>query len=57
MTGNYNVYRQSGLLAFDALGTGTDGTDLTSATATTLGSFTIDTDAYFLNARVERSAS
>ena len=57
LTGNYNVYRQTGLLAFDALGTGTDATDLTSVTATALGSFTIDTDAYFLNARVARTDS
>lgn len=57
LTGNYNVYRQTGLAAFDALGTGTDATDLSTVTATTLGSFTIDTDSYFLNARVARSAS
>ena len=56
LTATYRVFRQTGLLAFDALGTGTDTTTLDPLLATSLGSFTVNTDDYFSNARVNRTA-
>ena len=57
LTVDYKVYRQTGSLAFDSLGTGTDTSLPSSVSSLQLGSFVLNTDDYFLNARVARSAS
>ena len=56
LTATYRVFRQTGLLAFDSLGTGTDTSTLDPVLATSLGSFTVNTDDYFSNARVARTS-
>lgn len=57
LTASFKVYKQTGLLAYDALGTGSDATNVASVTSVQLGSFTLNTDDYFANARVARTAS
>lgn len=49
------AYPQTGALAFDAAGTGTDGTTITSVNPTPIGSFFINTDNYLTNARKPRT--
>jgi len=57
MTASFKIYKQTGLLAYDGLGTGSDATTIASVSSVQLGSFTLNTDDYFVNARVARTAS
>ncbi len=48
------AYIQTGALAYDATGTGTDSTTISSVTAVPVGTFFINTDSYLSNARKPR---